>query len=184
MCSTLYTGGMCGKPGGWPGHSDLACVDYGCRGGLRLGWAEWTGPGGLPAPGRLCKSSAGAWPGPAGGSFSSKQGAKQGAKRAPSQTGRSAQFPESLSCRARPPPAGDQANARLLAQVVADTASTGRYDVIIDDGGHNPTAQLLSLQVGFGFGGQKRRALLTLRGEGCRCDAELLVKVGKALSTS
>ncbi len=42
--------------------------------------------------------------------------------------------------------AGDQSDSALLAEVVADAEVKGRYDIIIDDGGHNPTAQLVSLR--------------------------------------
>ena len=41
---------------------------------------------------------------------------------------------------------GNQANLTLLARIVSDSHQTGQYDIIIDDGGHNPTAQLVSLQ--------------------------------------
>ncbi len=48
--------------------------------------------------------------------------------------------------------AGDQADSVLLAEVVADTytyaytEAQGRFNIIIDDGGHNPTAQMASLR--------------------------------------
>jgi hypothetical protein len=45
--------------------------------------------------------------------------------------------------------AGSQADEVLLKQVVADAAAEGDgrglYDVIVDDGGHNPTMQLQTL---------------------------------------
>lgn len=41
---------------------------------------------------------------------------------------------------------GDQTNSTLLQKVVADAVGLGLYDLIVDDGGHNPTAQLLSLE--------------------------------------
>ncbi|GAB4818003.1 hypothetical protein N2152v2_005049 [Parachlorella kessleri] len=41
---------------------------------------------------------------------------------------------------------GDQKDAKLLAKIVADARQQGQYDIIIDDGGHNPTVQLVSLQ--------------------------------------
>lgn len=40
---------------------------------------------------------------------------------------------------------GSQADAALLQQVVADTAEHGLYDVIVDDGGHDPIMNLQSL---------------------------------------
>ena len=41
---------------------------------------------------------------------------------------------------------GDQKDAKLLSKIAADAQEQGQYDIIIDDGGHNPTVQLLSLQ--------------------------------------
>lgn len=41
---------------------------------------------------------------------------------------------------------GRQENETLLAEIVADAKSSELYDVIVDDGGHDPVAQLKSLQ--------------------------------------
>jgi hypothetical protein len=41
--------------------------------------------------------------------------------------------------------AGNQADTAFLQDVVTDAEETGLYDIIIDDGGHNPTVQLISL---------------------------------------
>ena len=41
---------------------------------------------------------------------------------------------------------GDQKDAKLLSKIAADAKQQGQFDIIIDDGGHNPTVQLLSLQ--------------------------------------
>ena len=44
--------------------------------------------------------------------------------------------------------AGDQADQKLLDQILADSKAFGGYDVIIDDGGHTVNQMLTSIKVG------------------------------------